>query len=294
MLDNRLCFSFRPVVRRSDIVEIHTAIPRPVSPTASRRPWRQLPETIVLILRATDTNGTGLYTDAPVSIRVARAEKHGPVFINKAYYARLREKSVQLEPPLVVQVAGTLNDYAIGSDSSTPSRRMMKTIRLWSSPWTIRRVMYSRSILTLEPSLSNILKTFPFLTWATGKSPVLPFSQKLRMSCFRLQLSALVSDGVHPPAKVNVTIEIVAVDEKRINRPPRFKTPSYSFVMPAGAGDGFVVGNVIAEDPEGTAVRYHLAGGGEGNFAMKEETGELTFTGSRLVKDETFVLTVSE
>ena len=68
----------------------------------------------------------------------------------------------------------------------------------------------------------------------------------------------------------------------RLNRPPVFERPGYSFEVPEhrdGSAQPVELGSVTAEDPDGGALTYVLSSGDRERFAVRSGDGALTYIG---------------
>ena len=68
----------------------------------------------------------------------------------------------------------------------------------------------------------------------------------------------------------------------RLNRPPVFERPSYSFELPEhrdGSAQPVELGSVTAEDPDGGELTYVLSSGDRERFAVRSRDGALTYIG---------------
>ena len=68
----------------------------------------------------------------------------------------------------------------------------------------------------------------------------------------------------------------------RLNRPPVFERPGYSFELPEhrdGSAQPVELGSVTAEDPDGGELTYVLSSGDRERFAVRSRDGALTYIG---------------
>lgn len=63
-----------------------------------------MPDQLIMVLRVTDTNGTGLFTDSPMTINLIRMNVIKPKFDREIYFAKLREKETIFDPILILEV----------------------------------------------------------------------------------------------------------------------------------------------------------------------------------------------
>lgn len=92
-----------------------------------------MPDQVVLVIRATDTNGTGLFTDVPLVVSINRINVAKPKFIRDSYYSKLNEKDTQFDPVLILEV------YCIYLDKEN------STLKISAKFFALRPLMMTRN-----------------------------------------------------------------------------------------------------------------------------------------------------
>ena len=88
-------------------------------------------------------------------------------------------------------------------------------------------------------------------------------------------------DGTTYVSDVGTPSEPEQYTTEACNRPPQFRSSSYTLTISENAATSTPVGTISATDPDGDTVSYSITAGNEaGKFAIATSTGAITLTGS--------------
>uniref|UniRef100_A0A914WNI4 Cadherin domain-containing protein n=1 Tax=Plectus sambesii TaxID=2011161 RepID=A0A914WNI4_9BILA len=172
---------------------------RRCSPALNCRQFHAVPDKFMLILRARDANGTGLYSDVPLQMEILRENLESPQFESDHYEASLVEKSTDFEPLLKVE--------AMDPDNSTISYSLDDPTALFGIDNSTGVVFVRHADFVTVENLGQ-----------------------------RFNITAIASDGANEPARVNITLDIVEEGQAN-NLKPTFERPTYAFAVSPGQRD---------------------------------------------------------
>jgi hypothetical protein len=150
----------------------------------------------MLILRARDANGTGLYSDVPLQMEILRENLASPQFQSDHYEASLAEKSTDFDPMLRVE--------ATDADGSAISYSLDDPTALFGIDNATGVVFVHHADFVTVDNLGQ-----------------------------RFNITAIASDGANEPARVNITLDILEEGQAN-NLKPTFERTTYAFAVSPG------------------------------------------------------------